>query len=95
LSNIALLSAYARFGKAKINTQRSRSRGRFDESSGDELGETAVLYNVPHDPCRLPSLQGLDAIAAEDIVRPKSSKSTKIPEDDIGKVRLKESFASE
>lgn len=73
------LSAYSRLGKAKSMMQRSRSRNKTDESSGDELAETAVLYNVPslssNQPIRLPSLHGLGALAMEDIIRPQTSKS--------------------
>lgn len=59
--------------------QKSRSRNKTDESSGDELAETALLYNVPslpnNQPIRLPSLHRLGAIATEDIIRPQTSKS--------------------
>lgn len=56
----------------------SRSKNRIDESSGDELAETALLYNVPslpNQPVRLPSIHSLGAIATEDIIRPQTSKS--------------------
>jgi len=60
--------------------QRSRSKNRTDDSSGDELAETALLHNVPspaNQPVRLPSLHSLGAIATEDILRPQTSKSNK------------------
>ena len=57
--------------------QRSRSRARLDESSGDELADTAILYNVPHESARLPSSHSLGSVAPTDDARPRSSKSAK------------------
>ncbi|KAK3170916.1 hypothetical protein OEA41_003000 [Lepraria neglecta] len=71
--------AYTRLGKAKSLLQRTRSRGRLDDESSDELTSNALLYNVPsppHQPVRLPSLHSPGAIATDDILRPKSSKNT-------------------
>ncbi|KAL2041149.1 hypothetical protein N7G274_006093 [Stereocaulon virgatum] len=71
--------AYTRLGKAKSLLYRSHSRGRTDDESSDELTSNALLYNVPsipRQPVRLPSLHSLGAIATDDILRPKASKST-------------------
>jgi len=65
--------------------QSSRSRGRLDESSGDELADTAILYNVPHELASLPSSHSLGTSVTEDITRPKSSRSTKTMGDDADK----------
>ncbi|MCJ1275270.1 hypothetical protein MMC21_003071 [Puttea exsequens] len=74
-------SAYTRLGKAKSVLNRPQSKGRIDESSGDELAETALLYNVPslpnRQPLRLPSLHSLGAIATDDIIRPQTSRSNR------------------
>ena len=66
-------------------SQRSRSKGKLDESSGDELADTAILYNVPQGFERLPSSHSLGIAVAEDISRPKSSKSTKTIGSDVDK----------
>ena len=65
--------------------QRSRSRVQDDESSIDELAGNALLNTVPHDPVRLPSLHSLAAMSTTDILRPKSSRSTKTVPDDLDK----------
>ena len=65
--------------------QRSRSRTQDDESSIDELAGNALLNTVPHQPVRLPSLQSLAAMSTTDILRPKSSRSTKTVPDDLDK----------
>ena len=57
--------------------QRSQSRTRLDESSGDELADTAILYNVPHESARFLSSHSLGSVAPTDNTRPTSSKSTK------------------
>ena len=71
--------AYSRLRKAQSNREKPGSRRRSDDSSGDELAETALLYNVPslpgHQPIRLPSLHSFGAIATEDILRPHTSRS--------------------
>ena len=80
-------SAYARLERAKSKMQRSRKRVQDDESSIDELAgnallDTGLLNSVPHEPVRLPSLHSLSAMSTTDILRPKSSRSTKtVPED--------------
>ena len=80
-------SAYARLERAKSKMQRSRNRVQDDESSIDELAgnallNTGLLNSVPHEPVRLPSLHSLSAMSTTDILRPKSSRSTKtVPED--------------
>ena len=65
--------------------QKSRSKGKVDESSGDELADTAILYNVPQELARFPSSHSLGTLAGEDNTRPKSSKSAKIVGDDTDK----------
>lgn len=70
--------------------QRSRSRTQDDESSIDELAgnallNTGLLNTVPHEPVRLPSLHSLAAMSTTDILRPKSSRSTKTVPDDSDK----------
>lgn len=70
--------------------QRSRSRTQDDESSIDELAgnallNTGLLNTVPHEPVRLPSLHSLAAMSTTDILRPKSSRSTKTVPDDLDK----------
>ena len=65
--------------------QRSQSRGRLDESSGDELADTAILYNVPRELACFPSSHNVEVLAIEDTIRPKSSRSTKTIEDDTDK----------
>lgn len=65
--------------------QRSRNRTQDDESSIDELAGNALLNTVPHQPVRLPSLQSLAAMSTTDILRPKSSRSTKTVPDDLDK----------
>ena len=70
--------------------QRSRSRAQDDESSIDELAgdallNTALLNTVPHEPVRLPSLHSLAAMSTTEILRPKSSRSTKTVPDDLDK----------
>lgn len=65
--------------------QRSRSRTQDDESSIDELAGNALLNTVPHQPVRLPSLQSLAAMSTTEILRPKSSRSTKTVPDDLDK----------
>ena len=65
--------------------QRSRSRTQDDESSIDELAGNALLNTVPHQPVRIPSLQSLAAMSTTDILRPKSSRSTKTVPDDLDK----------
>ena len=70
--------------------QRSQSRAQDDESSIDELAgdallNTALLNTVPHEPVRLPSLHSLAAISTTEILRPKSSRSTKTVPDDLDK----------
>ena len=65
--------------------QRSRSRAQDDESSIDELAGNALLNTVPHEPVRLPSLQSLAAMSTTEILRPKSSRSTKTVPDDLDK----------
>lgn len=65
--------------------QRSRSRVQDDESSIDELAGNALLNTVPHEPVRLPSLHSLAAMSTTDILRPKSSRSTKTVPDDFDK----------
>lgn len=56
-----------------------------DESSIDELAGNALLNTVPHEPVRLPSLHSLAAMSTTDILRPKSSRSTKTVPDDLDK----------
>ena len=70
--------------------QRSRNRVQDDESSIDELAgnallNTGLLNTVPHDPIRLPSLHSIAAMSTTDILRPKSSRSTKTVPDDLDK----------
>ena len=70
--------------------QRSRTQVQDDESSIDELAgnallNTGLLNTVPHEPVRLPSLHSLGAMSTTDILRPKSSKSTKTAPDDLDK----------
>lgn len=65
--------------------QRSRSRAQDDESSIDELAGNALLSTVPREPVRLPSLHSLAAMSTTDILRPKSSRSTKTVPDDLDK----------
>ena len=70
--------------------QRSWSRTQDDESSIDELAgnallNTGLLNTVPHEPVRLPSLHSLAAMSTTDILRPKSSRSTKTVPDDLDK----------
>lgn len=60
-------------GKAVNRRQRSQSRARLDDSSGDELADTAILYNVPDELARLPSSHRLGTNAAEDITHVKPS----------------------
>lgn len=79
------LLAYARLERVKSKMQRSRSRTQDDESSIDELAGNALLNTVPHEPVRLPSLQSLAAMSTTDILRPKSSRSTKTVPDDLDK----------
>ena len=79
------LLAYARLERAKSKMQRSRSRVQDDESSIDELAGNALLNTVPHEPVRLPSLHSLAAMSTTDILRPKSSRSTKTVPDDLDK----------
>ena len=70
---------YRRLGKAKSLLQRTRSRGRLDDESSDELTSNAPLYNVsslPQQPVQLPSLHSPGVIATDDVLRPKSSKTT-------------------
>ena len=73
--NPVFVPAYTRLGKVMNRKQRAQHRGRPDESSGDELADTAVLYNVPHDSARLPSSHSFGSGAAQGISRPKSSRS--------------------
>ena len=80
-------SAYARLERAKSKMQRSRNRVHDDESSIDELAgnallNTGLLNSVPHEPVRLPSLHSLSAMSTTDILRPKSSRSTKTVAED-------------
>ena len=61
-----------------------------DESSIDELAgnaflNTGLLNTAPHQPVRLPSLHSLAAMSTTDILRPKSSRSTKTARDDLDK----------
>lgn len=65
--------------------QRSRSRAQDDECSIDELAGNTLLNTVPHEPVRLPSLHSLAAMSTTDILRPKSSRSTKTVPDDLDK----------
>ena len=67
--------------------QKSRSKGKLDESSGDELADTAILYNVPSELARFPSSHSLGTLAGggEDNTRPKSSRSAKTVGDDSDK----------
>ena len=70
--------------------QRSRSQVQDDESSIDELAgdallNTGLLNTVPHESVRLPSLHSLAAMSTTDILRPKSSRSTKTVPDDLDK----------
>ncbi|KAF6224166.1 hypothetical protein HO133_010740 [Letharia lupina] len=78
-------STYARLERAKSKMQRSRSRAQDDESSIDELAGNELLNTVPHEPVRLPSLHSLAAMSTTDILRPKSSRSTKTVPDDSDK----------
>lgn len=70
--------------------QRTRSRPQDDDSSIDELAgnallNTGLLNTVPHEPVRLPALHSLAAMSTTDILRPKSSRSTKTVPDDLDK----------
>ena len=65
--------------------QRSRSQAQDDECSIDELAGNELLNTVPHEPVRLPSLHSLAAMSTTDILRPKSSRSTKTVPDDLDK----------
>ena len=56
----------------KNRRQRSRSRAGLDESSGDELADTAILYNVPHRPSGLPPSHSLGTMTPDEITRPDS-----------------------
>ena len=77
-------SAYARLERAKSKMQRSRNRVQDDES--DELAGNAPLNTgSPQEPVRLPSLHSLAAMSTTDILRPKSSRSTKTVPDDLDK----------
>ncbi len=78
-------SAYARLDRVKSKMQSSRSRAQDDESSIDELAGNALLKTVPHEPIRLPSLHSLAAMSTTEILRPKSSRSTKTVPDDLDK----------
>lgn len=76
--------------------QRSRSRGKLDDESSDELTTSALLYNVPsipHQPVRLPSLHSLGAIATEEILRPKTSPDE--PEKPLPPAPPKDAFAEQ
>ncbi len=76
--------------------QRSRSRGKLDDESSDELTTSALLYNVPsipHQPVRLPSLHSLGAIATEEILRPKTSPDE--PEKPLPPIPPKDPFAEQ
>ena len=77
--------------------QRSRSRGKLDDESSDELTTSALLYNVPsitpHQPVRLPSLHSLGAIATEEILRPKTSPEE--PEKPLPPAPPKDAFAEQ
>ena len=76
--------------------QRSRSRGKLDDESSDELTTSAVLYNVPsipHQPIRLPSLHSLGAIATEEILRPKTLPDE--PEKPLPPAPPKDAFAEQ
>lgn len=76
--------------------QRSRSRGKLDDESSDELTTSAVHYNVPslpHQPVRLPSLHSLGAIATEDILRPKTLPDE--PEKPLPPAPPKDAFAEQ
>lgn len=56
---------------------RSQSQAKQDDDSSiDELAGSALLDNVPHGPIRLPSLHSLAAMTTEDILHPRSSKTT-------------------
>ncbi|KAL6715046.1 hypothetical protein ACLMJK_007307 [Lecanora helva] len=74
--------AKTRLAKTFTRRRRSQSRGGLEESSGDELADTAILYNVPHESARLPSSYSLNSVVQPDITRPRSSKSTKTLGDD-------------
>ena len=83
-------SGYARLERARSKMKRSRNRVQDDESSIDELAgnallNTGLLNTVPHEPVRLPSLHSLAAMSTTDILRPKSSRSTKTVPDDLDK----------
>ena len=70
--------------------QRSQNRVQDDECSidelaGDALVNTALLNTVPHEPVRLPSLHSLAAMSTTEILRPKSSRSTKTVPDGLDK----------
>ena len=70
--------------------QRSRSRVQDDEDSIDELAgnallNTGLLNTVPHEPVRLPPLHSVAAMSTTDILRPKSSRSTKTNSDVLDK----------
>ena len=56
-----------------------------DELAGNVLLNTGLLNTVPHEPVRLPSLHSLSAFSTTDIIRPKSSRSTKTVPDDLDK----------
>lgn len=56
-----------------------------DELAGDALLNTGLLNTVPHESVRLPSLHSLAAMSTTDILRPKSSRSTKTVPDDLDK----------
>ena len=86
-SNRLHVPAYARLERVKSRMQRPRNQVQDDDSSIDELAgnvllNTELLNTVPHQPARLPSLHSLAAMSTTDILRPKSSRSTKtVPED--------------
>lgn len=63
-------------GKGNTTKQPSRRREKFDESSGDELGDNASLHNVPKVSIRLPSLHSYGAIPTDEIVHPESKESS-------------------
>ena len=56
-----------------------------DELAGDALLNTGLLNTVPHESVRLPSLHSLAAMSTTEILRPKSSRSTKTVPDDLDK----------
>ena len=89
--------AYTRLGKAKSLLQRTRSHGRLDDESSDELTSNTLLYNIPslpHQPVRLPSLHSPGVIATDDILRPKSSK-TALEDKPLPPVPPKDPFAEQ